>query len=282
MPNAGALPPLRDVIARHGIRARKSLGQNFLLDGNLLDRIARAAGDLADCDVVEVGAGPGGLTRALLARGARRVIAIDRDPRCVAALDELAHAHPGRLEVIAADALDLDLATLADPPIRIVGNLPFNVATPLLLRWLANAERYRSMTLMFQREVVLRLAARPRTKDYGRLSVVAQWRCAVHRLFDVPARAFVPAPKVTASVVDLIPKAGPITPELAAAMERVTAAAFGQRRKMLRSSLKALGVPLGPLFAATGIGPTARAEELDIDRFVALAREWLPARVVSR
>jgi 16S rRNA (adenine1518-N6/adenine1519-N6)-dimethyltransferase len=265
------LPPLRELIARHGIAARKSLGQNFILDLNLTRRIARAAGPLDDATVIEIGPGPGGLTRALLAEGARRVVAIERDPRCLAALGELAAAYPGRLELVAGDALALDPAALSDPPRKIVANLPYNIATVLLLRWLDRIGDYDSLVLMFQREVAERLVAAPRSPAYGRLSVVVQWLTLPKILFDLPPRVFVPPPKVTSSVVTLIPRAAPLAPASKPVLERVTAAAFGQRRKMLRSSLKTLGVPVEPLLTATGIAPTARAEELSIAEFCALA-----------
>jgi 16S rRNA (adenine1518-N6/adenine1519-N6)-dimethyltransferase len=266
------LPPLREVIARHGIAARKSLGQNFILDLNLTRRIARAAGPLGDATIIEIGPGPGGLTRALLAEGAHRLIAIERDPRCLAALGELAARYPGRLELVAGDALALDPATLSEPPRRIVANLPYNIATALLLRWLDRIAEYESFVLMFQREVAERLVAAPRSPAYGRLSVLVQWLTEPKILFDLPPRAFVPAPKVTSSVVLLTPRAAPLAPASKPALERVTGAAFGQRRKMLRSSLKALGQPVEPLLAAAGIAPTARAEELSAAQFCALAR----------
>jgi 16S rRNA (adenine1518-N6/adenine1519-N6)-dimethyltransferase len=269
---APGLPPLREVIARHGIAARKSLGQNFILDRNLTRRIARAAGPLADADAIEVGAGPGGLTRALLAEGARRVVAIERDPRALAALTELAAQFPGRLAIVAGDALTLTLAEFAAPPRVIVANLPYNIATALLLRWLDDIASCERLVLMFQREVAERLAAAPREAAYGRLSVLVQWLCDVKILFDVPPSAFVPRPKVTSSVVLLRPRAVPLAPAPKAMLERVTAAAFGQRRKMLRTSLKALGLPVAPLLAAAGVEPTARAEELPVAAFCALAR----------
>jgi 16S rRNA (adenine1518-N6/adenine1519-N6)-dimethyltransferase len=267
-----ALPPLREVIARQGIAARKSLGQNFILDLNLTRRIARAAGRLDDCTVIEIGPGPGGLTRALLAEGARRVVAIERDPRCLAALGELAAHYPGRLQLVEGDALALDAAALTEPPRKIVANLPYNIATALLLRWLDRIGDYDSLTLMFQREVAERLVAAPRRPAYGRLSVLVQWLTEPKILFDLPPRAFVPSPKVTSSVVALIPRAAPLAPADKPTLERVTAAAFGQRRKMLRSSLKALGVPVEKLLAGAGIPPTARAEELSVADFCALAR----------
>ena len=266
------LPPLRDIIARHGIRATKSLGQNFILDLNLTRRIARAAGPLDQATIIEIGPGPGGLTRALLAEGARLVVAIERDPRCLAGLGELASCYPGRLQLVAGDALTLDPAALSEAPRKIVANLPYNIATALLLRWLDRIGDYESLTLMFQREVAQRLVAAPRSPAYGRLSILVQWLTEPKILFDLPPRAFVPPPKVTSSVVLLTPRAMPLAPASKPVLERVTAAAFGQRRKMLRSSLKALGVPVEPLLAGTGIAPTARAEELSVAEFCALAR----------
>jgi 16S rRNA (adenine1518-N6/adenine1519-N6)-dimethyltransferase len=269
------LPPLRDVIARFGIAPKKSLGQNFLLDLNLTARIARAAGDLTDATVVEVGPGPGGLTRALLAEGARHVVAIERDERCLAALTEISARYPGRLTVIAADALDVDMAALAGATGRrlVVANLPYNVATPLLVGWL-RAEPwppwYESLTLMFQREVAERIVAAPGDDAYGRLAVLAGWRSVADIAFDVPARAFTPPPKVTSSVVHLVPRLAPLVCD-PAMLERVVAAGFGQRRKMLRQSLKSLGLDTAALLSGAGISPTSRAEEIDIAGFVALA-----------
>jgi 16S rRNA (adenine1518-N6/adenine1519-N6)-dimethyltransferase len=222
--------------------------------------------------VIEIGAGPGGLTRALLAEGARLVVAIERDPRCLAALGELAAAYPGRLELVAGDALELDPAALSQPPRKIVANLPYNIATALLLRWLDRIGDYQELTLMFQREVAERLAAAPDSGAYGRLSVIVQWLCEVRLLFDVPPRAFVPPPKVTSSVVRLTPRAAPLAGASKPVLERVTAAAFGQRRKMLRSSLKSLGLAVERLLEAAGVAPTARAEELSVGQFCALAR----------
>ena len=273
------LPPLRDVIARHELRAVKGLGQNFLLDLNLTARIARAAGDVSAATVIEVGPGPGGLTRALLAAGALRVVAIERDRRCIAALEEIAERYPGRLEIIAADALGVDMAALAGPRTRIVANLPYNIATPLLIGWL-KAEPwppyYQSLTLMFQREVAERIVAPPGGKSYGRLGVFAQWRSEARILFDVDPRAFTPSPKVTSSVVELVPRAEPLACD-PAVLEKVTAAAFGQRRKMLRQSLRTLGVDAMALLAEVGIEPTRRAEEIDVAGFVALARAFAHA-----
>jgi 16S rRNA (adenine1518-N6/adenine1519-N6)-dimethyltransferase len=262
------------VIRRHDLGARKSLGQNFLLDLNLTSRIARAAGSLDHAHVVEIGPGPGGLTRALLQEGAHHVIAIERDARCIAALSELASAFPGRLTLVEGDALAMDPLSLAPAPRKIVANLPYNIATPLLLHWLPGITAYESLTLMFQKEVAQRLAAIPRSKSYGRLSIATQWRAEVKLLFDIPPRAFVPAPKVTSTVVRLTPRPAPLASCDAAALERVTAAAFGQRRKMLRASLKPLGVDSDTLLRAAGIPPTVRAEELTIAEFCSLARAY--------
>lgn len=273
------LPPLRDVIARHGLAAIKGLGQNFLLDLNLTSRIARAAGPLEGRTVIEVGPGPGGLTRALLASGASRVIAIERDARCLPALEEIAARYPGRLEVLHGDALEVDYNRLAEGPTRIVANLPYNVATPLLVGWL-RAEPwppfYESLTLMFQREVAERIVAPPRSEAYGRLGVLAGWRSEARILFNVPPSAFTPPPKVMSSVVGLIPRPAPLA-VAPAMLERVVAAAFGQRRKMLRQSLRSLGLDPAPLLAAAQIDPTQRAEEIDIARFVALANAFASA-----
>jgi len=265
------LPPLREVIARHGLAAKKSLGQHFLLDLNLTGRIARAAGDLTQGTTIEIGPGPGGLTRALLAHGAARVIAVERDARCIAALAEIEAAYPGRLEVLAADALELDASVLGRPPRRIVANLPYNIATPLLIGWLRRVDAFESFTLMFQKEVADRLAAPPRSPAYGRLAVIVQWRCKVRPQFNLARASFVPPPKVASTVVRLDPLAAPLAPARMETLERVTAAAFGQRRKMLRSSLKSLGDPAALLDAA-GLDGTRRAEEIDVAGFCALAR----------
>jgi 16S rRNA (adenine1518-N6/adenine1519-N6)-dimethyltransferase len=269
------LPPLREVISRHGLRAKRSLGQNFLLDLNLTARIARAAGPFGDTTVVEIGPGPGGLTRALLAQGARLVIAVERDQRATPALAQIAERYPGRLDVVAADALTFDPSSrLGGARARIVANLPYNIATVLLISWLTLEPWppwYDRLVLMFQREVAERIAARPGSKSYGRLSVLAGWRSEARILFDVAASAFVPMPKVTSTLVELVPRPAPLHCD-AQALQRVTQAAFGQRRKMLRQSLRSLGVdPLG-LLAAAGIAETARAEEISIEGFVALAR----------
>jgi 16S rRNA (adenine1518-N6/adenine1519-N6)-dimethyltransferase len=268
------LPPLREIVRRFELRARKSLGQNFLLDLNLTGRIARAAVPLEGVTVIEVGPGPGGLTRALLAEGAKRVVAIERDPRCIAALAELAETYPGRLKVVEGDALDFDPRPHLDSgPARIVANLPYNIATALLLRWLSIEPWppfYDSLTLMFQREVALRIVAGPDDDSYGRLSVITGWRTEAKILFDVNPSAFVPPPKVTSSVVRLVPRAVPLPCERTM-LERVSAAAFGQRRKMLRASLRTLGIDPAVLLTRAGIDPTKRAEEIDVAGFVALA-----------
>jgi 16S rRNA (adenine1518-N6/adenine1519-N6)-dimethyltransferase len=268
------LPPLREVIRRHDLAAKKSLGQNFLLDLNLTARIARAGGSLDGVDVVEIGPGPGGLTRALLALGARRVIAIERDERAVGALQEVAAHYPERLTIVADDALRFDpRPLLAGERARIVANLPYNIATPLLIGWLTAQPWppwYDRMILMFQREVAERLVAAPGSKEYGRLSVLVAWRCEAKILFDVAPTAFVPPPKVTSSVVRLDPRPQPLACD-AELLQRVTAAAFGQRRKMLRQSLKSLGTDPLPLLDKVGIAPTARAEEIPVEGFVALA-----------
>jgi len=268
------LPPLREVVRRFDLRAKKSLGQNFLLDLNLTGRIARAAGPLEGVTVIEVGPGPGGLTRALLAEGVARVVAVERDRRCVAALQELAENYGGRLVVIEGDALDFDPAPyLGAGSARIVANLPYNIATALLVRWLSVEPWppfYDSLTLMFQREVAARIAAAPGDESYGRLSVLAGWRTEARILFDVKPSAFVPPPKVTSSIVRLVPRGAPLACDRAT-LERVTAAAFGQRRKMLRASLRTLGTDPATLLNRAGIDPTKRAEEIDVAGFVALA-----------
>jgi 16S rRNA (adenine1518-N6/adenine1519-N6)-dimethyltransferase len=263
-----ALPPLREVIGRYHLNARHSLGQHFLLDLNLTAKIARVAGDLKGVSVIEIGPGPGGLTRALLDTDAARVVAVERDERCVEALGELVERYPERLTIVQGDALAIDAATLAPAPRRIVANLPYNVAVPLLIGWLRNASAYEAMVLMFQKEVADRLTAKPRSKAYGRLSVIAQWLCEVKPLFNLDKKAFTPPPKVTSTVVSLTPRPQPLAPADWKSLEAVTAAAFGQRRKMLRSSLKSIG--LAPEEAE--VSPTARAEELDVESFCRLAR----------
>ena len=272
-----ALPPLRAVIAAHGLSARRSLGQNFLLDINLTRRIARAGGPLAGCHVVEIGPGPGGLTRALLLEGARHVTAIERDRRAGPALAAIAAAAPGRLTIVEGDALAFDYAALdAEGPVRIVANLPYNVATPLLTGWLGAdpwPPVWESLTLMFQREVAERIVAAPGAKAYGRLAVLTQWRAEARILFDVPGQAFTPPPKVTSAIVRLEPRRdAELLP--VPAVEAVTAAAFGQRRKMLRTSLKGLWPDPEPVLAQAGIAPTLRAEQVPVAGFLSLARRF--------
>ena len=264
------LPPLREVIAAHGLDARKRLGQHFLLDLNLTRRIARAALPLAEGTVIEVGPGPGGLTRALLLEGASRVVAIEVDPRAIMALRELQAVADSRLELVQADALEVAVAGLGPEPRRIVANLPYNISTALLVGWLHQADGIADMVLMFQKEVVDRLAAAPRSKDYGRLSVLAQHVCTVQRLFDVAPSAFVPPPKVVSSVVRLRPRPPGRLADLRR-IERLTAAAFGQRRKMLRSSLAGVFGNPTKVLEELGLAPTARAEELSVDDFARLA-----------
>ena len=263
------LPPLRDVIRDFGLGARKSLGQHFLLDSNLTGRIARAAGALDGVNVIEIGPGPGGLTRALLDTDADAVWAVEKDRRCVAALQALQDAYPGRLHILEADALEQDLAALTPAPRAIVANLPYNVSTVLLLQWLRQADQFTRKVLMFQKEVADRLTAASGSKAYGRLSVVTQWRAQVRPLFNVAKEAFTPPPKVASTVVEVIPRAEPLAPAKMTDLEKVTQAAFGQRRKMLRSSLKGIG--LDP--AQAGISPEARAEDLSVEEFCALARQ---------
>jgi 16S rRNA (adenine1518-N6/adenine1519-N6)-dimethyltransferase len=272
------LPPLREVVRAHGLLAKRSLGQNFLFDLNLTSRIARAAGPLEGVTVVEVGPGPGGLTRALLAAGAAKVIAIERDPRCLPALAEIAAHYPERLTVVEADALSFDPRPLVGPqPARVVSNLPYNIGTALLVHWLTAEEWppwWQSLTLMFQREVAERIVADEGDRaNYGRLGVLCGWRTQARILFDVPPSAFVPPPKVTSSVVQLVPRADPL-PCRVAALEAVTRAAFGQRRKMLRQSLKSLAADSAPLLHAAAVPETARAEEVPVSGYVTLANAF--------
>jgi len=264
------MPPLRDVIARFDLMARKSLGQHFLCDLNLTRRIAECAGDLKGCTVFEIGPGPGGLTRALLGTKAKKIIAIEKDRRCIAALADLVVASEGRLEIIEGDALESDLTTLAKAPRAVVANLPYNIGTELLLNWLQQIDAYESLTLMFQAEVADRLAAKPDNKTYGRLSVITQFCCNVERVMDIPARAFTPPPKVNSTVVHLTPRTDRPKDVAFETMEKITAAAFGQRRKMLRSSLKSLGGE--ELLNRAGIDPTLRAENLSVRNFEKLVR----------
>ncbi len=270
------LPPLRDVIATHGLSAKKSMGQNFLLDLNLTAKIARAAGDVTGSDVLEVGPGPGGLTRGLLAEGARRVVAVEKDARCLPALAEISAAYPGRLNVVNGDALEVDWRALLTPPIKVVANLPYNVGTELLVRWLTPdvwPPQWDSLTLMFQKEVAERIVAKPGGKAYGRLAVLAQWRCDARIVMHLPPGAFTPPPKVSSAVVHLTALAEPKYPADPAVLSRVVAMAFNQRRKMLRSALKGLGADIEERILAAGLEPTDRAEQVPIEGFCALARE---------
>ncbi|MFW5641338.1 MAG: 16S rRNA (adenine(1518)-N(6)/adenine(1519)-N(6))-dimethyltransferase RsmA [Roseicyclus sp.] len=269
------LPPLREVIASHGLSARKALGQNFLLDLNLTAKIARVAGDLSGADVLEVGPGPGGLTRGLLASGARRVVAVEKDARCLPALAEIAAACPGRLEVIHGDALDLDWAAHLGAPVKVVANLPYNVGTELLVRWLTPARwppEWTSLTLMFQREVAERIVAAPGSKAYGRLAILAQWRTEPRIAMTLPPEAFTPPPKVRSAVVHLTALPEPRFPADPQVLSRLVAAAFNQRRKMLRSALRGLAPDIEVRLAACGIAPTRRAEEVTLEEFCRLAR----------
>ncbi|MCB2116868.1 MAG: 16S rRNA (adenine(1518)-N(6)/adenine(1519)-N(6))-dimethyltransferase RsmA [Rhodobacteraceae bacterium] len=269
------LPPLREVIATHGLAAKKALGQNFLLDLNLTAKIARSAGDLSQCDVIEVGPGPGGLTRALLAEGARRVLAVEKDERCLPALAEIAAAYPGRLEVVHGDALKLDITGRLTPPFRIVANLPYNVGTELLTGWLTPPvwpPVWQSLTLMFQKEVAERIVAAPGSKAYGRLALLAQWRADARIVMTLPPEAFSPAPKVHSAVVHLTALPGPRYPADAKVLNRLVAAGFNQRRKMLRASLKGVAPDMEARLVAAGIAPTARAEEVSLEAFCRLAR----------
>lgn len=270
------LPPLREVIATHGLSAKKALGQNFLLDLNLTAKIARQAGDLSGTDVLEVGPGPGGLTRGLLVEGARKVLAVEKDARCLPALAEIAEAYPGRLEVIGGDALEVDALAHLTPPIAICANLPYNVGTELLVRWLTPAvwpPVWSSLTLMFQKEVAQRIVAQPGDKAYGRLAVLAQWRCDAHIAMHLPPEAFSPPPKVSSAVVHLRALPAPRFEADPKLLERVVAAGFNQRRKMLRASLKGLSPDIEDHLNAVGIPPTERAERVSIEAFCALARQ---------
>ncbi|MDO5648654.1 16S rRNA (adenine(1518)-N(6)/adenine(1519)-N(6))-dimethyltransferase RsmA [Paracoccus sp. (in: a-proteobacteria)] len=269
------LPPLRDVIARHDLRAKKQLGQNFLLDLNLTAKIARQAGDMTGCDVLEIGPGPGGLTRGLLAEGARHVLAIEKDARALPALAEIADAYPGRLTVINGDALTIDPLAHLTPPIRIAANLPYNVGTELLIRWLTPRDWppfWQSLTLMFQKEVAERIVAQPGSKAYGRLALLAQWRADARIVMTLPPEAFVPAPKVHSAVVHLTALPEPRYPADPAVLSRITAAAFGQRRKMLRASLRGLHPDIENLLQSAQIPPTNRAEDVPLSDYCALAR----------
>jgi 16S rRNA (adenine1518-N6/adenine1519-N6)-dimethyltransferase len=277
------LPPLREVIARHGLAAKKSLGQNFLFDLNLTRRIARAALPYEGITIVEIGPGPGGLTRAMLMEGASKVLAVERDERALGALQDISAAYPGRLEIMHADAQLVDWAAVVNGPAKIVANLPYNIGTELLTGWLTQSRWppwFSSLTLMFQKEVAQRIVAKPATEHYGRLSVLCNWRCDTQLLFDIHRSAFTPPPKITSALVQLVPRE-PAVPCAVTALERVTAAAFGQRRKMLRSSLKAaFGDPL-PVLESLGIDPEKRAEELPVDAFARLALK-APSSVPGR
>ncbi len=269
------LPPLREVIAGHDLAAKKSLGQNFLLDLNLTAKIARMAGDLSGCDVLEVGPGPGGLTRGLLAEGARRVLAVEKDARCLPALQAIADAYPGRLDVLQGDALSMDLTAHLTPPVKVVANLPYNVGTELLIRWLTPPvwpPFWTTLTLMFQKEVAERIVARPGSGAYGRLAILAQWRADARIVMTLPPEAFIPAPKVHSAVVHLTALPAPRFAADPAILSRVTAAGFGQRRKMLRASLRGLHPGIEGLLQGIGIAPTARAEEIPLEGFCAIAR----------
>ena len=275
MSGIDGLPPLREVIATHQLSAKKSLGQNFLLDLNLTAKIARAAGDLSGIDVLEVGPGPGGLTRGLLAEGARRVLAVEKDARCLPALDEIARHYEGRLEVINGDALQVDPLEKLTPPIAICANLPYNVGTELLVRWLTPTDWppfWSTLTLMFQREVAERIVAQPGSKAYGRLALLAQWRCEARIVISLPPSAFTPPPKVSSAVVHLKALPEPRYPADAKTLERVVAMAFNQRRKMLRAALKGLAPDIEEKLLAAGIEPTERAEQVSLEQFCALAR----------
>ena len=276
--------PLREVIKRHGLSASKALGQNFILDRQLLARIAAIPGDVAAATIFEVGPGPGGLTRGLLAQGARHVLAIEKDPRALPALEQIAQAYPGRLTVINGDALDIDPLAHLTPPIRIAANLPYNVGTELLIRWLtprAWPPFWQSLTLMFQKEVAERITAKPGSKAYGRLALLAQWRADAQIVMHLPPEAFVPAPKVHSAVVHLTALPEPRFPADPAVLSQITGAAFNQRRKMLRASLKGLHPGIESLLLACDIPPTARAEEIDLERFCALARALAEARATG-
>jgi 16S rRNA (adenine1518-N6/adenine1519-N6)-dimethyltransferase len=276
MSGIDTLPPLRDVIATHGLSARKSLGQNFLLDLNLTSKIARQAGELETCDVLEIGPGPGGLTRGLLAQGARRVLAIEKDSRCIAALNEIAQAYPDRLQIIEGDALEVDPLAHLTPPIRIAANLPYNVGTELLVRWLTPKEWppfWDTLTLMFQKEVAERIVAQPGSKVYGRLAILASWRCEAKIALHLPPSAFTPPPKVSSAVVHLKALEKPKFKADAKTLERVVAMAFNQRRKMLRAALKGAAPDIEDRLMAAGIKPTERAEQIPLEGFCALARE---------
>ncbi|MEL0123833.1 MAG: 16S rRNA (adenine(1518)-N(6)/adenine(1519)-N(6))-dimethyltransferase RsmA [Paracoccaceae bacterium] len=269
------LPPLREVIAKHNLSAQKSLGQNFLLDLNLTSKIARQAGDLTQSDVLEIGPGPGGLTRGLLAEGARRVIAIEKDRRCIAALEDIQKAYPDRLEILEGDALSINPLEHLTGPVKVVANLPYNVGTELLIRWLTPKRWppfWTSLTLMFQKEVAERIVAPVASKAYGRLALLSQWRTDANIVMNLPPSAFTPPPKVSSAVVHLTALSAPRFEAEAAVLEKTVAKAFNQRRKMLRSSLKGFTLDLEEKLQAAGISPTLRAEQVSLEQFCALAR----------
>ena len=269
------LPPLREVIRTHDLRAKKAFGQNFLLDLNLTARIARAAGDLHDADILEIGPGPGGLTRGLLAEGARHVLAVEKDPRCLPALAEIARSYPGRLQVIAGDALEVDPLAHLTPPVKVVSILPYNVGTELLIRWMTPRDWppfWDSLTLMFQREVAERITARPGSKAYGRLALMVQWRAEARIVLHLPPEAFTPPPKVSSAVVHITRLEAPRFPADPKVLERLVAAGFNQRRKMLRAALRGQHPQIEALLESAGIAPTARAEEIELERWCRLAR----------
>jgi len=275
-PTPETLPPLREVIATHQLSARKSMGQNFLLDLNLTAKIARQAGDLTGCDVLEIGPGPGGLTRGLLSEGARKVLAVEKDARCIPALEEIATAYPGRLQIINGDALAIDPLAHLTPPIRVAANLPYNIGTELLVRWLTPPDWppfWSSLTLMFQREVAERIVAKPGSKAYGRLAILAQWRCEARLAMSLPPEAFTPPPKVSSAVVHLTALSEPRYPANPATLSRIVAAGFNQRRKMLRAALKGQAPDIEDRLRAAGLTPTDRAEQVSLEGFCALARE---------
>jgi 16S rRNA (adenine1518-N6/adenine1519-N6)-dimethyltransferase len=274
MSTIDGLPPLREVIGKYGLSAKKALGQNFLMDLNLTAKIARQAGDLRSCDVLEVGPGPGGLTRALLFEGARKVLAIEKDPRCVPVLEQISDHYPGRLEVLNADALAINVTDHLTPPVRVIANLPYNIGTELLIRWLTPTEWppfWDSLTLMFQKEVAVRIIATPGSKAYGRLSILTQWRAKARIVMEIPPQAFTPPPKVNSAVVHIEKRDKMLFPANEATLTRVVAAAFGQRRKMLRASLKRLNPDIESILTNVGIQPTERAENVDIEGFCAIA-----------
>lgn len=274
------LPPLKDVIAKHGLFTRKSLGQHFLLDASITDKIALYAGELKDHHVIEIGSGPGGLTRSLLNAGAKSLTVVEKDDRCIAIAEELQQAYGSdRLHIVHDDALKVNLIEAVAAPRKIVANLPYNVGTMLLLNWLDDVYRhgansYSSLTLMFQDEVAQRIIAAPDTSDYGRLAVISQFLCECRYDFQLSPEAFSPPPKVHSAVITLTPRAKPLFPVSKPALEKVVAAAFGQRRKMLRSALKQLGVPIEPLLEQAGIDGTLRAEVLTIEEFCKLTQVY--------